>query len=124
MKELQLQSTARLGRHLRAELNAILIDEHLLDGRHFQYRRFFISRWTYQFNTKARARVFAQYASDRHGNDLSINSLFAYDFTARSALLRRLQPPAPLALRRHRPRQPGVREALLPVCVLVDPRSS
>ena len=86
LKELQLQSTARLGRHLRSELNAILIDEHLLDGRHFQYRRFFISRWTYQFNTKARARVFAQYASDRHGNDLSINSLFAYDFTARSAL--------------------------------------
>ena len=86
MKQLQLQSTARLGRHLSAELNAILIDEHLLDGRHFQYRRFFISRWTYQFNTKARARVFAQYASDRHGNDLSINSLFAYDFTARSAL--------------------------------------
>jgi hypothetical protein len=85
-RELQLQSTARLGRHLRAELNAILIDEHLQDGRHFQYRRFFISRWTYQFNTKARARVFAQYASDRHGNDLSINSLFAYDFTARSAL--------------------------------------
>ncbi len=84
-KELQLQSTARLGRHLRAELNAILIDEHLLDGRHFQYRKFFISRWTYQFNTKARARVFAQYASDRHGNDVSINSLFAYDFTARSA---------------------------------------
>ncbi|MGZ4827169.1 MAG: hypothetical protein ACXVY9_07375, partial [Terriglobales bacterium] len=28
----------------------------------------------------------AQYASDRHGNDISINSLFAYDFTARSAL--------------------------------------
>ena len=86
MKELQLQSTARLGRHLRAELNAIFIDEHLQNGRHFQYRRFFISRWTYQFNTKARARVFAQYASDHHGNDLSINSLFAYDFTARSAL--------------------------------------
>ncbi|MBZ5627342.1 MAG: carbohydrate binding family 9 domain-containing protein [Acidobacteriia bacterium] len=86
LKGLQLQSTARLGRHLRWELNAIHIDEHLLDGRHFQYRRFFISRLTYQFTTKARARVFAQYAKDRHGNDLSINSLFAYDFTARSAL--------------------------------------
>ncbi|MGZ4824408.1 MAG: DUF5916 domain-containing protein [Terriglobales bacterium] len=86
MKELQLQSTARIGRHLRWELNVIRIDEHLLDGRHFQYRKFFISRWTYQFNTKARARVLAQYASDRHGNDISINSLFAYDFTARSAL--------------------------------------
>jgi hypothetical protein len=86
MNEWQLQSTARFGRHLRWELNAIHIDEHLQDGRHFQYRRFFISRWTYQFTTKARARVFAQYAKDRHGNDLSINSLFAYDFTARSAL--------------------------------------
>jgi hypothetical protein len=82
----QLQSTARFGRHLRWELNAIHIDEHLQDGRHFQFRRFFISRWTYQFTNKARARIFAQYAKDRHGNDLSINSLFAYDFTARSAL--------------------------------------
>ncbi len=86
MRQLQLQSTARIGRHLKWELNAIHIDEHLLDGRHFQYRKFLISRWTYQFTTKARARVFAQYAGDRHGNDVSINSLFAYDFTARSAL--------------------------------------
>ncbi len=85
MKSVQLQSTARMGRHLRWELNAINVYEHLLDGRHFQNRRFLISRWTYQFTTKARARVFAQYAEDRHGNDLSINSLFAYDFTARSA---------------------------------------
>jgi hypothetical protein len=86
LRELQLQSTARIGRHLRWELNLIHIDEHLLDGRHFQYRKFFISRWTYQFNTKARARVLAQYGGDRRGNDVSINSLFAYDFTARSAL--------------------------------------
>ncbi len=85
-KLLQLQSGARFGRHLRWELNAIQVDEHLQDGRHFQYRRFFISHWIYQFTTKARARVLAQYAKDRHGNDLSINSLFAYDFTARSAL--------------------------------------
>lgn len=86
MRLLQLAGNARVGRHLRWELNAIHIDEHLLDGRHFQYRKFLISRWTYQFNTKARARVFAQYASDHRGNDISINSLFAYDFTARSAL--------------------------------------
>ncbi len=86
MRLLQLQSTARIGRHLRWELNGIHISERLLDGRHFQYRKFLISRWTYQFNTKARARIFAQYARDRHGNDVSINSLFAYDFTARSAL--------------------------------------
>jgi len=86
LRGLQLQATARIGRHLRWEFEGIHIDEHLLDGRHFQYRKFLISRWTYQFNTKARARVFAQYASDRHGNDISINSLFAYDFTARSAL--------------------------------------
>jgi len=52
---------------------------------HFQYRRFFINRVFYQFTSKWRARVLAQYSKDIHGNNLSVNSLVAYDFTARSA---------------------------------------
>ncbi|HUK86918.1 MAG TPA: hypothetical protein VLT85_04580, partial [Terriglobales bacterium] len=55
-------------------------------GRPFQDRRFLISRTTYQFTPKLRARVLAQYESDIHGHNLSVNSLLAYDFTARSAL--------------------------------------
>jgi hypothetical protein len=86
LKRLQLNATARLGNHLRWQLNAIQVDESLANGAHFQYRRFFISRWFYQFNQKTRARVLAQFAKDRHGNNLSVNSLFAYDFTPRSAL--------------------------------------
>ncbi|MGI9101997.1 MAG: DUF5916 domain-containing protein [Terriglobales bacterium] len=82
----QLQSTARLGRHLRWDLTAIQVSEALQNREHFQYRRFFISRWTYQATQRLRARILAQYAKDRHGNDLSLNSLLAYDFTARSAL--------------------------------------
>lgn len=81
----QVNTNARIGRHLRLQLNAIQVDESLANGAHFQYRRFFISRVFYQFNQKMRARVLAQYAKDRHGNNLSVNSLFAYDFTARTA---------------------------------------
>ncbi len=45
-----------------------------------------ISRWNYQFTPKVRARILAQYSDDIHGSNVSIKSLFAYDFTARSAL--------------------------------------
>jgi Domain of unknown function (DUF5916)/Carbohydrate family 9 binding domain-like len=85
-KLLQVRSTVRFGRHLRWELSGVHIDESLRSRVHFQYRRFLISRWTYQFNHKLRTRVLAQYASDRHGHNLSVNSLVAYDFTSRSAL--------------------------------------
>jgi hypothetical protein len=85
-KLLQVKTTARFGRHLRWELNAIHISESLPNHDHFQYRRFLISRWTYQFTHKLRARMLAQYGSDRHGHNLSLNSLVAYDFTSRSAL--------------------------------------
>jgi len=85
-KTLQVKATARLGRHLRSELSAVHIDESLSNRVHYQYRRFLISRWTYQFNHKLRARILAQYGSDRHAHNLSVNSLVAYDFTARSAL--------------------------------------
>ncbi len=81
-----LATTAKLGGHLRWELTGIWNDESLWNHQHFQDRRFVISRWTYQFTPKFRARVLAQYGDNIHGNNVSINSLFAYDFTARSAL--------------------------------------
>jgi hypothetical protein len=84
-REFGVNATARLGNRLRWQLSVTQIGESLLDDTHFQYRRFFISRIFYQFNSKLRARVLAQYSKDRHGNNLSVNSLVAYDFTARSA---------------------------------------
>ncbi len=83
--QFQLTANARIGRRLRTQLNAVQIDESLANGVHFQYRRFFIGRAYYQFTPKLRTRVLAQFSKDRHGNNLSVNSLLAYDFTARSA---------------------------------------
>jgi hypothetical protein len=83
---LSLTSSSRIGTHLRVDLSGTEVRESLRDHSFYQFRRFLISRWSYQFTHKARARVLAQYARDKHGNNVSINSLFAYDFTARSAL--------------------------------------
>ena len=85
-KMLQASTNTRIGRHLRWDLSGVYIREYLASGIHFQNRRFLVSRWNYQFTNKLRARVLAQYAGDRHGHNIFINSLFAYDFTARSAL--------------------------------------
>ncbi len=85
-QEYGISSVAKLGGHLRWELNTVWDRESLRDHRKFQDRRFVISRWTYQFTPKVRTRILAQYADDIHGSNVSINSLFAYDFTARSAL--------------------------------------
>ena len=84
-REFGVNVKARIGNHLRWETNVVQVGESLLDRTHYQYRRFFISRVYYQFNSKMRARLLAQYSKDKHGNNLSLNSLFAYDFTSRSA---------------------------------------
>jgi len=84
-REAGLNATARIGNHLRWQLNWVHVSESLQDRVHFQYRRFYITRVFYQFNSKLRARVLAQLSNDRHGNNLSVNLLVAYDFTARSA---------------------------------------
>jgi len=76
---------ARLGAHMKWQLAGVLSREYLLDGAFFQDRRFLISRINYQFTPKWRARVLAQYGDDKHGDDLNLNALVAYDFTARSA---------------------------------------
>lgn len=83
--ELGINATARLGNRLRWQVSAVDANESLLNGLHYQHRQFYLSRVFYQFSPKWRARLLAQYAKDKHGNNLSLNSLIAYDFTARSA---------------------------------------
>ena len=77
---------ARLSEHLREEISAVNVHETLRNHRLYQDRTYVVSRTLYQFTPKLRARLLAQWAADRHGHDLSLNSLVAYDFTARSAL--------------------------------------
>lgn len=78
--------TARVTDHLREEFSFVNVHESLRNHEPYQNRTFVISRTLYQFTPKLRARILSQWAQDRHGHDLSINSLLAYDFTARSAL--------------------------------------
>jgi uncharacterized protein DUF5916 len=80
-----LTANWRAGEHLFIETTGTLIREFKEDHSPFQDRRFLISRWTYQITPRWRARVLAQYENDIHGKNLNINSLIAYDFTARSA---------------------------------------
>ncbi len=84
-KRVDVSANLRLGEHHRVELTGVDAREYLRDHTYFQDRRFLISRWTYQVTPKLRGRVLAQYGGDKHGHNLSINSLLAYDFTARSA---------------------------------------
>jgi len=84
-KQVNLSLNARVGDRLRLELSGTQVRETLFNRTHFQNRSFLISRWLYQFTPRWRARVLAQYEHDHTGPNLSINSLLAYDFTARSA---------------------------------------
>ncbi|HWR17815.1 MAG TPA: DUF5916 domain-containing protein [Terriglobales bacterium] len=85
-KTYELRSNIRLGGKARLEAGAVRVREWLHTGQFYQNRDYLISRLTYQFTPKMRARVLTQYFQDRHGHNVSVNSLFAYDFTARSAL--------------------------------------
>lgn len=84
-KSYGVQGNIRLGGNARWELGATRVREFLQNGQHYQDRDYLLSRLNYQFTPKMRARVLLQYFQDRHGHDFSVNSLFAYDFTARSA---------------------------------------
>jgi hypothetical protein len=85
-KEYTAQSSVRVNAHVRWDLTATNVRETLMSGRNYQDRRYLISRLNYQFTPKLRARVLAQYYSNIHARNFSVNSLLAYDFTARSAL--------------------------------------
>ncbi len=79
--------SGRLFDRTRLEFTGTWIRELLLDHTPFQMRRLFVTRLTHQFTRKLRARTLAQLSGDRLGQDFSVNSIVAYDFTARSALI-------------------------------------
>jgi hypothetical protein len=85
-KRYEVSTSVRMFERMRLETRGVWVRERLLDGPFFQDRRFLISRWLYQITPKWRARVLAQYQDDKHGHELSISALAAYDFTARTAL--------------------------------------
>ena len=71
----------------RVEFYGTWIRELLVDGTPFQMRRLFITRMTHQFTPRLRTRLLAQVANDRRAQNFSVNSIVAYDFTARSAAI-------------------------------------
>jgi len=50
-------------------------------------RRLFIARLNHQLTRKLRTRVLGQVSNDRLGQNFNLNSIVAYDFTARSAAI-------------------------------------
>ena len=83
----QVELTARILDRTRLQFNGTFVREFLLNGTPFQDRRLFITRLNHQFTQKFRTRVLAQASSDRHGRNFNVNSIVAYDFTARSAFI-------------------------------------
>ncbi|MBI3406674.1 MAG: carbohydrate binding family 9 domain-containing protein [Acidobacteria bacterium] len=82
-----LTFTARLFRSTRIDFNGQYFRELLLDRTPFQDRRLFITRVNHQFTPKLRFRVLGQVSNDRHGQNFNVNSIFMYQFTARSAAI-------------------------------------
>ncbi len=78
---------ARLFGRTRIRFSGLLVREWLLDHTPFQDRRLLITRINYQFTRKLRARLLAQLTNDRRTQNFNVNSIVAYDFTARSALI-------------------------------------
>jgi hypothetical protein len=83
----ELALTARLFGRAKVQFSGIFVREFLLDGTPFQNRRLFITRLNHQFTRKLRARILGQLSNDRHGQMFNVNSILAYDFTARSAFI-------------------------------------
>lgn len=83
----QLGMLVHLFGRTKVQFSGIFDREFLMDHTPFQDRRLYISRVNHQFTTKWRARTLAQFENDRHGHTWNINSIVAYDFTARSAFI-------------------------------------
>jgi hypothetical protein len=79
--------TARMFGRTKVQFTGTWIREFLLDHTPFQNRRLFITRVHHQFTPRLRARVLGQFSGDRLGRNFSVNSIVAYDFTARSAAI-------------------------------------
>jgi hypothetical protein len=82
----EARTNLKLAGRAKLMFNGTYIREFTLTGEPLQVRRLFITRYTQQFTTKWRTRVLAQFNNDRLGRNFSVNSIVAYDFTARSAL--------------------------------------
>lgn len=78
---------ARFLGNTRVQFTAAYVREFLLDHTPFQDRRLFITRLARQFTPKLRTRILGQVSNDRLGQNFNVNSIVAYDFTARSALI-------------------------------------
>jgi len=83
----ELALNARFLGNTRVEFRGTLIREFLMDHTPFQVRRLFLTRVARQFTPKLRTRILGQVSNDRRGQDFNVNSIVAYDFTARSALI-------------------------------------
>ena len=83
----QLGMLVHLFGRTKVQFSGIFDREFLMDHTPFQDRRLYIARLNHQFTTKWRARTLAQFENDRHGHTWNINSIIAYDFTARSAFI-------------------------------------
>ncbi|HWQ03187.1 MAG TPA: DUF5916 domain-containing protein, partial [Candidatus Nitrosotenuis sp.] len=82
-----LAITARMFGRTKVQFTGTIIREFLMDRTPFQNRRLLITRVNHQFSPKLRARVLAQFSNDRLTENYSVNSIVAYDFTARSAAI-------------------------------------
>lgn len=81
----EMELNARLAGRTKLALQADYNREFLLDGTPIQVRRLWVLRLTHQFTRRWRTRILAQTNDDRLGRSWNLNSLLAYDFTARSA---------------------------------------
>jgi len=85
-EQYEARTNLKLAGRAKLAFNGTYVREFALSGEPLQVRRLFIARYNQQFTPKWRTRVLAQFNNDKLGRNFSINSIVAYDFTARSAL--------------------------------------
>jgi hypothetical protein len=81
-----LSLNARLAGRTKLELHGLLFREFFMNHRLQENRGLVLVRVGHQFTPKLRARILAQFDKDKGHSRFNLNSLIAYDFTARSAL--------------------------------------
>ncbi len=85
-EQYEARTNLKLAGRAKLMFNGTYVREFSLAGHPLQVRRLLITRYTHQFTPKWRTRILAQFSNDKLGRNFSINSILAYDFTARSAL--------------------------------------
>jgi hypothetical protein len=82
----ELRLNARLAGRTKLELRGLLFREYFMDGKLEENRSLMLARIGHQFTPKLRTRALIQFNNDNHRNQINLNWLLSYDFTARSAL--------------------------------------